>query len=100
MKTQILFTRLIAYRILPIYIMENIFIYAGIISAIYFIVKFIEMKYVDQESKPLKLLVRDTVMVYASVILGDFVMGQVGPKVHDALTSSVTPEVFNDTPDF
>ena len=80
--------------------MENIFIYAGIISAIYFIVKFIEMKYVDQESKPLKLLVRDTVMVYASVILGDFVMGQVGPKVHDALASSVAPEVFNDTPDF
>ena len=88
------------YRILPIYIMENIFIYAGIISAIYFIVKFIEMKYVDQESKPLKILVRDTVMVYASVILGDFVMVQVGPKVNDALTSSVTPEVFNDTPDF
>lgn len=88
------------YRILPIYIMENIFIYAGIISAIYFIVKFIEMKYVDQESKPLKMLVRDTVMVYASVILGDFVMTQVGSKVNDALTSSVTPEVFNDTPDF
>jgi hypothetical protein len=80
--------------------MENIFIYAGVISAIYFIVKFIEMKYVDQESKPLKLLVRDTVMVYASVILGDFVMGQVGSKVNDVLTSSVTPEVFNDTPDF
>lgn len=80
--------------------MENIFIYAGIISAIYFIVKFIEMKYVDQESKPLKILVRDTVMVYASVILGDFVMTQVGSKVNDALTSSVAPEVFNDTPDF
>ena len=80
--------------------MENIFLYAGVISVIYFVVKFVEMKYVDQESKPLKVLVRDTILVYASVILGDFVMGQVAPKVNDALTSSVTPEVFNDTPDF
>ena len=80
--------------------MENIFLYAGIISVIYFIVKFVEMKYVDQESKPLKVLVRDTILVYASVILGDFVMGQVAPKVNDALSASVSPEVFNDTPDF
>ena len=79
--------------------MENIFLYAGIIASIYFIIKFVEMKYVDQESKPLKVLVRDTILVYASVILGDFVMDQVNPGLQSAMLIS-TPEVFNDTPDF
>lgn len=80
--------------------MENIFLYAGIISAIYFIIRFIEMKYVDQESKPLKVLVRDTVLVYASVILGDFIMEQVNPALQNAVASNSVPEVFNDVPDF
>lgn len=79
--------------------MENIFLYAGIASAIFFIIKFIEMKYVNQESIPLKVLVRDTVLVYASVVLGDFVMDQVNPALHSAMLVS-TPEVFNDAPDF
>ena len=79
--------------------MENIFLYAGIAAAIYFIIKFIEMKYVNQESVPLKVLVRDTVLVYASVVLGDFVMDQVNPALQSAMVASV-PEVFNDAPDF
>jgi hypothetical protein len=79
--------------------MENIFLYAGIIASIYFVIKFIEMKYVDQESKPLKTLVRDTILVYASVILGDFVMEQVNTGLQSTTIIS-TPEVFNDTPDF
>lgn len=79
--------------------MENIFLYAGIAAAIYFIIKFIEMKYVNQESVPLKVLVRDTVLVYASVVLGDFVMDQVNPALQSAMVATA-PEVFNDTPDF
>jgi hypothetical protein len=79
--------------------MENIFLYAGIAAAIYFIIKFVEMKYVNQESIPLKVLVRDTVLVYASVVLGDFVMDQVNPALQSAMVPSA-PEVFNDAPDF
>ena len=79
--------------------MENIFLYAGIAAAIYFIIKFVEMKYVNQESIPLKVLVRDTVLVYASVVLGDFVMDQVNPALQSAMVASA-PEVFNDAPDF
>lgn len=57
------------------------------------------MKYIEQESKPLKMLVRDTILVYASVILGDFVMDQVNPTFQNMMPAS-TPEVFNDAPDF
>ena len=53
--------------------MENIFVVAGIISVIFFIVKFLEMRFVEKESKPLKILVRDTLVVYVSIVAGNFV---------------------------
>jgi len=42
--------------------MENIFMIATIISIVFFIVKFIEMRFIEKESKPLKYLVRDTLL--------------------------------------
>ena len=53
--------------------MENIFIIAAVISFIFLIIKFIEMRFVEKESKPLKLLIRDTLVVYISVIFGNFI---------------------------
>ena len=47
--------------------MDNIFIIAAIISIIFVIGKFIEMRFIEKESKPLKLLIRDALLVYISV---------------------------------
>jgi hypothetical protein len=82
--------------------MQNIFVVAAIISIIFFIVKFIEMRFVDKESKPLKLLVRDSLLVYFSVIAGDFIMVQLSPIIHDASDAVVSsaPLVFTDNPGF
>ena len=44
--------------------MENIFIIATIISITFFIVKFIEMRFIKKESNPLKFLIRDALLVY------------------------------------
>ena len=44
--------------------MYNIFIFAGIISIIFLIIKFIEMRMIDKEPKPLKFLIRDSLLVY------------------------------------
>jgi hypothetical protein len=43
--------------------MNNIFLIAMIISIIYFGIKFIEMKFVENEPKPLKIIVRDSILV-------------------------------------
>ena len=43
--------------------MDNIFTFATVISFIFLIVKFIEMRFVEKESKPLKLLIRDALLV-------------------------------------
>jgi len=81
--------------------MENIFLVAGIISVVYFIVKFIEMRFVDKESKPLKFLIRDTLLVYFSVLVGLFVIEQIQPIMQEGGENSVVnPVVFMDNPGF
>ena len=79
--------------------MDNIFLVAGIISIIFFIAKFLEMRYIEKESKPLKLLIRDTLLVYFSVILANFVMDQINPIMTAGAGKKVTP-VFTDNPTF
>ena len=76
--------------------MNNQVLTAGIISIIYFLIKFIEMRFILKENKPLKVLARDTLVVYLSVILGNFVMSQVG----GIDISKSVPQVFTNTPDF
>ena len=55
--------------------MDNIFFIAAITSIVFFIAKFIEMRFVEKESKPLKFLIRDSLLVYFSVVFGNFVIG-------------------------
>lgn len=80
--------------------MDNIFFIASIISIIYFICKFIEMRFIERENKPLKLLVRDSLLVYFSVILGDFVISQVSPIINGGDGKSVITPIFTDNPEF
>jgi hypothetical protein len=77
--------------------MENIFIIATIISIIFFIVKFIEMRFIKKESKPLKFLIRDALLVYFSVIISNFIINQINPVVNSV--QKITP-VFTDNPGF
>ncbi len=76
--------------------MDNLFINAGIIAFIYILVKFAEMRVILKENKPLKVLLREAVMVYLSVLGGDFILQQVAP-----LKSAISaPTVFTSPPDF
>jgi hypothetical protein len=80
--------------------MDNIFLVATIISVIFFIAKFLEMKYIDNEPKPLKLLIRDTLLVYVSVICGNFILGQLNPIINENVGLNTTPMAFTDNPPF
>ena len=79
--------------------MDNIFLVAGIISVIFFLGKFLEMRYVDKEPKPLKFLVRDSLLVYISVVTGNFVLEQLNPVINEIEIPSV-PLAFTDNPPF
>ena len=79
--------------------MDNIFLVSGIISVIFFIAKFLEMRYVDNEPKPLKLLIRDSILVYVSVVIGSFILEQVNPVINETISPSI-PLAFTDNPPF
>jgi len=80
--------------------MENIFVISAIISVIFLIAKFIEMRYIEKESKPLKILIRDALVVYFSVIVGYFIIEQLKTTIQNGGDNSKTTPVFTDNPDF
>lgn len=80
--------------------MSNIFLAAAVVSVVYFIAKFMEMKYVDKEMKPIKVLFRDVLLVYVSVVVGFFIMDQLNPVVQETLHSANIPMAFTDNPPF
>jgi len=77
--------------------MDSIFVNAIIISIIFLLVKFLEMRFIDKESKPLKFLIRDALVVYISVVAGHFLLKQINPIMHHGGSA---PKVFTDNPDF
>jgi hypothetical protein len=91
---------------------SNSYIVSGIIAFVFLVAKFLEMRFtnnvVDNEGedngaqsqpKPLKFLLRDTLLVYGSSLLGFYVISQFEEHV---ATNSVVKEVaaFTGGPDF
>ena len=70
---------------------------AAVVSIIFFVMKFIEMRFIEKENKPLKLLIRDSLLVYVSVVCGYFTLEQLKPVIQNG---GETPMVFTDNPEF
>jgi hypothetical protein len=77
--------------------MASVFVVAAVISITFLVAKFLEMRFIEKETKPLKLLIRDALIVYFSVIAADFVMAQVNPVM---VTGPKVTQVFTDNPGF
>lgn len=80
--------------------MASIFIIAGVISITFLVAKFLEMRYIEKESKPLKLLIRDALIVYFSVIIANFVMEQLNTVIESSGGGKKLTPVFTDNPGF
>jgi len=79
----------------------NVFVISTIISVVYLIIKFTEMRLIDKENKPLKVLIRDTLIVYFSVIIGYFFIDQLKPfMLQEGVNTVINPQVFTDNPNF
>lgn len=85
------------------------FTLSAVIAVIYFLCKFFETKYLgsasdedDEENQvgsPIKGILRDTVMVYACVWIGGFILDQFHAE-RGGKTAYVPPMVFTDPPNF
>jgi heme/copper-type cytochrome/quinol oxidase subunit 4 len=80
--------------------MASIFLIAGVISITFLLVKFLEMRYIEKESKPLKFLIRDALVVYFSVIIANFIMEQLNTAMESSGGGKKITPVFTDNPTF
>tara|TARA_A100001011_G_C13923771_1_gene680235 strand:+ start:73 stop:321 length:249 start_codon:yes stop_codon:yes gene_type:complete len=69
--------------------MNDIIVYSASVSVIYFLLKFIEMRFILNEAKPVKTLVRDSITVCFSVIAGSFLIQQLAPAIGN-MTADMT----------
>ncbi len=75
---------------------NSVFVTALVVSVVFALLRFAEMKLVLKERKPPKLLIRDAALVYASVVLGHFAITHMAPLK----SLKITPDVFTNAPDF
>jgi len=78
--------------------MEKYIIHSGIIAFIYLLMKFVEMRIVVKETKSIKELIRDTIMVYLASIVGLYIIDEFMPS-GDTVKKTIT-NVFTDHPGF
>jgi len=79
--------------------MNNQVLTAGIISIIYFLIKFIEMRFILKENKPLKDMVIDTLIVFISALITILLLDQFNLNELIGNIKS-TPDAFINKPDF
>ncbi len=79
--------------------MSNLFINAGAVAILFLIVKFIEMRFIDKENKPVKELIKDTMIVYICVLAGYYLLEQLSPMM-ETVTGTISPAVFTGNPEF
>jgi hypothetical protein len=83
------------------------FVIGVVVSIVYFLLKFMEMRFVETDNqKPLKVLLRDSIVVCISSVLAVFILNQFGDMggggggAGRGGGTSSTPAVFVDTPGF
>ena len=88
--------------------MDKMVMFAIATTVAFAVLKFVEMKFIDKEVKPLKYFVRDVILVFASSLFAAFVLLNYGNTVGDFMNvvtdSKVIPsgpvEVFTELPGF
>tara|TARA_X000000368_G_C22959472_1_gene680319 strand:+ start:582 stop:818 length:237 start_codon:yes stop_codon:yes gene_type:complete len=76
---------------------SSLFFNGIIISALFLVIKFFEMRFITKKEVPPKLLLRDSIIVYISVIFGHYLLSQFGS---DSALNKKIVEVFTDAPSF
>ena len=79
--------------------MSNLVMTSGIISVIYFLIKFFEMRFILKENKPLKQLVIDTLIVFIAATSTILLLEQFNLGELIGATKEV-PGAFVNKPDF
>jgi hypothetical protein len=88
--------------------MEEVFIITTIITVSFCLSKFIEYKYISDDVKPLKDVVRDSLLVLMSSVSGSYFYFYFQTSIRDffnvvtetKVLNNATTQVFTDNPNF
>ena len=88
--------------------MENLFLIAMFATILFLLIKFIEMKYLEKEMKPMKVIVRDGLIVFVSAILASYGFHYSNSSISDffnvitenKVMNADATQIFTDTPGF
>jgi|1048.fasta_scaffold148440_2 hypothetical protein len=88
--------------------MEQVFIIAIFTVIVFLLIKYAESKYLEKESKPLKLIVRDALVVFVASMTSAFVFFYFQVTIRDFFNvvtdtttlNTATTQIFTDTPGF
>lgn len=72
---------------------------AFVISLVYLVTKFLEMRFVMKKNKDMKVLFRDSLLVYFSVVVGEFMMHQLTP-MSEMMSGGNATKAFTNAPNF
>ena len=73
---------------------------SAVCGLVYFVVKFLEMRFVMKESKPLKFLIRDSILVMVSVYVSYFIINQINPEELLSSNANNVIPAFTGKPEF
>lgn len=88
--------------------MEKILIVSLLITGIFCAIKFIDMKFLDKQMRPLKYIIRDAVFVLVSSLIAIYTITRSNQHISDFFNvvtntttlNSATTQVFTDAPGF
>jgi hypothetical protein len=79
---------------------NHLFITAILISLLYFFFKIIENKILSKDDLKLKIVFKDSLLVFLSVVIGLNLIEQIIPLIYEGSELVTNPPVFTDTPGF
>jgi hypothetical protein len=79
---------------------NHLFITAILISVLYFLLKVIENKILSKEDMKLKVVFKDSLLVFLSVVIGLNLVEQIMPLIYESGELVNNPPVFTDVPGF
>jgi hypothetical protein len=88
--------------------MEKILVLSGLVAIIFSIMKVVEMKYINKQWQPAKLVIRDAFVVFLSAFVGIFAYVQMSGTISDFMNivsdnkslNLKATQIFTDEPGF
>lgn len=88
--------------------MENLFLFAIFTTIFFVLAKIVEMKFIDKQWKPLRIIIRDAIIVFSAALVASYGYSYMNGSFSDFLNivtenkvlKTEATQIFTDVPTF